>query len=48
MSTDLATRSPLEDAIEAALVEGNLAKLSTPQRIKYYHRTCGKKKPSPM
>lgn len=30
----------LDSAIEAALVQGDLAKLTTPQRIQYYHATC--------
>lgn len=32
--------TPLNEAVEAALIEGNLAKLETPDRVLYYKRTC--------
>lgn len=42
MSTELAhvNGNSLSSAVEAALAEGNLAKLTTEQRVDYYNATC--------
>lgn len=40
MSAELATRGPDANAIEQALVQGNLAGLTPGQRVTYYHRVC--------
>lgn len=40
MSAELATRGPNAEAIEQALVQGNLAGLTPAQRVAYYNRVC--------